>query len=200
MPDYLSAVYPNRTTVKIGVLFELVEVALVMGLAFILFPLLKKKSETLAMSYVGFRVFESMMLIVAIVAALMLVTLSNAYILSGSNDAAHFETIGALLKELRADWSLYVLALFHPLAAIPMYWFFMKTKLVPRFISVWGLIAGVGLILDEVILGSFGMGLFRIAGTPIFGIAMGANEIVMGIWLMIKGFNDDHISASQSDQ
>lgn len=189
-PDYLSDIYQERTKIKIGVLIELIEVALVMGLTFILFPLLKKQSDVLAITYVGFRVFESMMLIVSLMAPLVLITLSQEFLQTAQVDTSYFETIGSLFKDLRIRWSLYVLAFFHPLAAMPMYWFLIKSRLVPRFLSFWGFIAAVLLILEEVILESFGLSFLRISGTPITGIAMGLNEIFLGAWLLIKGFNE----------
>lgn len=187
-PDYLSNIYPQKTKITIGVLFELLEVAMVLGLAFILFPILKKYNDSLAITYVGFRIFESMMLIVALLCPLILISLSQEFIQSGTLDTSYFETLGVLLKETREDWSLLVLAFFHPLAAMPFYYFVYKTKLVPNFLSVWGFFAALLVLVDQVILESFGLGLGRISGNPITGIPMGLNEIVLGIWLVIKGF------------
>ena len=189
-PDYLADIYPNKTKVKIGVLFELLETAAVLGITFILYPILKKYHESLAIGYVGFRIFESIMLIVALICPLILITLSQEFIQSGFSDASYFETLGNLLKETREDWSLFILAFFHPLAAIPLYYFLYQTKLVPRFISGWGFLAALLVLIDQVVLESFGLGLGRISGNPITGIPMGLNEIVLGVWLVIKGFNE----------
>lgn len=40
--DYLTNIYPNKIKVTMGVLAELIETAMVLGLSFILFPILKK--------------------------------------------------------------------------------------------------------------------------------------------------------------
>ena len=194
-PEYLSNIYPNKIKVTMAVLAELIETAAVLALTFILFPILKKYHESLAIGYVGFRIFESMMLIVALLCPLMLITLSQQYIDTGFTDTSHFETMGILLKELREDWSFFVLGLFHPLAAIPLYYFFYKTKLVPRWISVWGFLAALWVMLDDVVLESFGLGIGRISGNPIAGVPMGLNEIVLGIWLIIKGFDFSKIES-----
>ncbi len=188
-PEYLTTIFPNKSKITIGVLFELIEVAGVLGITYLLYPVLKKHSDSLALGYFGFRVFESMMLIVAILCPLILITLSEQYIQVGTEDASYFETLGVLLKTTRADWSLYVLAFFHPLAALPLYYFLHKTKLVPRFLSIWGFLAALLVLIDQSFLESFGLGLGRIGGNPITGIPMGLNEIFLGIWLMIKGFN-----------
>jgi len=190
-PDYLKSIYPNKIKVMTGVLFELLEAAAVMGITFLLFPILKRRSDTLAISYMGFRVFETMMLLLALLCVLMLITLSRQYIESGMTDSVYFETTGILLKETRLNWSLYILGLFHPLAALPLYYFLYQSKLIPRFISIWGFLAALWILIDEVILETFGLSMGRIGGNPIAGIAMGLNEIILGIWLIIKGFDED---------
>jgi len=53
-PDYLATIYPNKVKVMTGVLYELLEAAAVMGITFLLFPILKRQSNTLAISYMGF--------------------------------------------------------------------------------------------------------------------------------------------------
>ena len=194
-PNYLELIYAQQTKVLTGVLFELLEVSLVMGIAFILFRILKIHSDSLAISYVGFRIFESIMLVIALMCPLILITLSYEYIENSTSDLQYYELLGIIFKEIRQDWSLYVLALFHPLAAMPMYYFFFRTKLVPRFLSVWGFLAAFWLLLDQVILESFGLGFGRISGNPISGIPMGANEVVLGIWLIIKGFDKSRLNA-----
>ena len=190
-PDYLATIYPNKVKVMTGVLYELLEAAAVMGITFLLFPILKRQSDTLAISYMGFRVFETAMLLLALLCALLLITLSQQYIEGGMTNPAYFETTGAILKETRIKWSLYILGLFHPLAALPLYYFLYKSKLIPRFISVWGFVAALWILIDEVILETFGLGFGRINGVPIAGIAMGLNEVVLGIWLLVKGFNEE---------
>jgi len=63
--------------VIIGVLFELINDAAVVGIAVMLFPILKKYSESIALWYVGFRVIEAAMFIVGKISLLSLITLSK---------------------------------------------------------------------------------------------------------------------------
>ena len=58
-----------------------------------------------------------------------------------------------------------------------------KSRLLPRFISVWGII-GVILVLIANMFELSGNSL----GMLIF-IPMGLNELFLGLWLLIKGFN-----------
>ena len=58
-PDYLVNVYPNKTRVIIGMLIELINDVAVIGIAVMLYPILRKHSESIAIGYLGFRVFYS---------------------------------------------------------------------------------------------------------------------------------------------
>ena len=64
-PDYLNNLFPNRTQVIVGMLIELINDAAVIGIPVVLFPVLKKYSERLALGYLGFRIIEAVILIVS---------------------------------------------------------------------------------------------------------------------------------------
>ena len=75
-PDILVNVSANTTQVIIGVLFLLIDSAAVVGIAVMMFPILKKYSEALALGYVGFRVIEAAIIIVASIILLSLLTVA----------------------------------------------------------------------------------------------------------------------------
>lgn len=189
-PDYLIQVYPNKTRVIIGVLFELIEAAGVISITIMLFPILKKYNENMARGYFGFRIIESLMLIVAALCALLLISLSQQYMDTGASDASSFQTLGTLFMIVRADWSTLILAVFYSFAALMFYYVLYQTKLVPRFISIWGLLAAllvlIGTVSERFIHAEFIAGL--ISGAP-----MGLNELFLGVWLVVKGFNPSAI-------
>ena len=53
--DYLEIAYPNKTTVAIGVLIEFIGYLGLIFIPILLFPILKKRNEVLALGYVCFR-------------------------------------------------------------------------------------------------------------------------------------------------
>jgi len=184
-PDYLVNVYPNRIRVIIGVLFELIQAAAVVGIAVMMFPILKKYNERIALGYIVFRILECAMLIVASISPLLLITLSQEYLKTGAPDASAFQALSTLFIALREHWTLLVLAIFYSSAAIMFYYVLYQTKLIPRFISVWGLI-GAALALTTPWLGT------------LLGIPMGLNELFLGVWLIVKGFDPSAIKAQMS--
>ncbi len=77
------------------------------------------------------------------------------------------------------------------ISAFLFYVLLFKTKLVPRFISVWGLVACCTLLIANF-AGSLGISspVLYVLMIPIF-----ANEVFLAIWLMIKGFNKSAIAS-----
>jgi hypothetical protein len=187
-PDYLSNVYPNKTRVIIGMLLEvLLNDVPVVGIGVMLFPILKKYSEGIALWYVGMRIIEAMALIVGTISALSLITLSQEYIAAGAVDASSFQASGALALAVRSWAADVMLTIFFIIGALILYFMLYKSKLVPRFISVWGLIAVASLIIANV-LGvpdlTHGFHPGQILYFPIV-----LSEVLLAIWLIVKGFN-----------
>jgi len=180
-PDFLKQVYKNKMRVTLGVLFEIIEVVAVAGIAVLLFPIIKKYNEKIAIGYLVLRVFECVMLIVGAFCPLLLITLSYEYSQATEPATSLLQTTGTLLMAARTNWSLLMLAIFYSLAAIMFYYVLYRTKLIPRFISVWGLIGAVMAITTPWL------------GT-VFGIPMGLNELFLGAWLIIKGFKIPEIN------
>ena len=154
-PDYLVKVSANENQVLIGVLFELVAAGAVAGTAIALFPIFKKHNEALALGYVAGRSIEGVFIIVGAIGALSLLTLSREYV-AGAPDASNFKTLGTVLLAER-DWNFLVGPnLVFSLNALIVSYLLYQSRLVPRWLSVWGLI-GAPLILGAGLLIMFGL-------------------------------------------
>jgi hypothetical protein len=193
-PDYLNTVSISETQVILGVLLELINIIAVVGIAVMLFPILNKFNENIALGYFGFRLLEAATLVVAVISPLSFITLSQEYIGTQAADVSYFQTLGTLLITARSLLTGLLTAVFFSLAALLLYYLFYQSKLVPRWLSVWGLIAVV-LVLTWNLLETFGI---SISAGIIFGLPIILNEIFLGIWLLVKGFNPSAI-ASESD-
>jgi hypothetical protein len=145
-PDYLTAVSANVNQVIISVIFWLILAVSVMGIGVMMFPILKKHNEGLALGYVW-----------------------------------SFE-IGTLI--------------FLGLGGLPLYYILYQSKLVPRWLSGWGLI-GAALILLYGLLGLFGLTadsmILNILAAPI-----AVQEMVFAVWLIFKGFIPQEIQSKSS--
>jgi len=163
-----------------------------------MFPLLEKKNKPLALGYIGFRVAEFTIFIVSAIGLLSLLTLSQEFVNAGSPDASSYQTLGTLLLAQRY-WAFKMVAIFTGLGGLMFSYLLYQSVLVPRFISIWGLI-GYGMLLSAVMLEVFGFDNFSFTvffpGT-IFYLPGGLFEILLPIWLFAKGFNSS-ATASES--
>jgi hypothetical protein len=184
-PDYLATISAKETQVLLGALLELINCIAVVGIAAMLFPLMKVHNEALAAGYLGTRVVEAIILSVAVISPLLLVTLSQEYLAAGTSDAAYFQTAGTLVIAARGHLASLLTPIFFSLAALLLYYFLYQSRLVPRFIPVWGFIAVASLFTWNM-LEAFGI---SISAGMVFALPMILNEIFLGIWLIAKGFN-----------
>lgn len=194
-PDSLTEVSANENRVLIGVLLELITAAAVAGTGIALFPVFRRHNEGLALGYAGGRILEGVTIIVAAIGALLLLTLSREYGAEAPY-ASSVETSSTLLLALR-DWALLVGPLiFLGPNSLMLNSLLYQSRLVPRFLSIWGLIAAP-LVLTAGLLRMFGLiTLFSpISGLLVLPIAV--FEQTLAVWLIVRGFNPS-ASASES--
>jgi cyanate permease len=182
-PDYLRETYPHKTSVIVGMLMEILSAAAVVGIAVVLYPVLKFYNRTIALAYLGFRLIEPAITIVIILASLSILTLSQQYILAGAGDVADYALLGTLFQATR-DWALMIYIMIFCTGAVLFYGLLYRTRLVPRLLSVWGLV-GAAILFGGAIVDM----LFYDIPVEAYGAVMGLNEVFFPIWLIVKGFN-----------
>jgi hypothetical protein len=180
-PDYLSLISASRAQIALGVLLSFANGMAYVGIAVLLFPILRLRFESLALAYVGFRVVEFFTQIVADVSPLALLTL-----VGDTDQAGTVQGLGALLLAERF-WAFQMLNLIFSLSALLLYAMLLRSRLIPGFISIWGLIAAA-LVLLNTVLGWFSPDLGESLGM-ITGLPMLLNEVFLGIWLIVRGFS-----------
>ena len=188
-PDYLVNVSANENQVLIGMLLELVNCVAVVGIPVMLFPILKKHNEALALGYVVFRIIESVILIVGSISLLSLLSLSQEFVKAGAPDASHFLTLGTSLLAAR-DWTILLgVNIVFPLDALILNYILYRSKLIPRWLSGWGLIGATLLLARGAsLLAIFDFNQFILLALPIW-----VQEMVFAVWLIVKGFNSSAI-------
>ena len=188
--DFLANVSANSNKVIFAMLLDLVCGLSVFGISVILFPILRKFSESIAFWYVGLRLNEWICAVISGVFLLTILSISKEYVLVGTPEHSYLQTMGNYFLEARGITRTLMLLGFCFSASL-FYYLLFKTNLLPRFISIWGL-TGVLLLFIEIMSNIFGHSL----GGIIIMLPMGLNEIFLGIWLMAKGFNSSAITSS----
>jgi hypothetical protein len=191
--EYLTSVAANDGLVATGVLVRLVAAFASAAIAISLYPVLRRYRRGLALGSVGFRLIEGTFYTLGAVSILLLLTLSREFVNTGGADPGYFSTSGTLLKALD-DWAGLAGVFAFYVGGLLYYCIFYQTRLVPRWLAVWG-IAGVGLGAVAALLILFGatgsMSTTQIA----LNVPIGIQEMVLAVWLIVKGFNH---SAAQS--
>lgn len=192
--DYLIKISANENQVLIGVLFEIIAAGAVAGTAIALFPIFKKRNEALALGYVGGRTIEAVFIIVSAISALLLLTLGREYA-AGALDASYFQTLGTLFLAER-EWNFLVGPnIVFSLNALMVSYLLYQSRLVPRFISGWGLI-GALLILASGLLIMFGLPRFSLV-SGLLALPIALFEMVLAVWLIVKGFDTSAIKSTK---
>jgi hypothetical protein len=155
-----------------------------------LYPIFRKDSKELAMGMVIFRgALEGTWYFISAMSILAVVALGNEYIATGANSAA-LQSMGNVWYQFqdRLGSAGYILFL---IGAACLYISFYRTRLIPRWLSVWGLIGVVFTMASTL------SRLFHIDTGYEFYMEMllGPQEMVMAAWLIVKGFIPSAIAA-----
>jgi hypothetical protein len=194
-PDYLNGISSNGNRVIIGALLSFIAAAASSGIAISLYPLLRKYNEGLALGAVGFRLIEGVFYIVGDICLVSLLTLSQQFVNAGGQDAFYFQTVGDLLLTMRDVAGFVFAVIAFCLGALMYYFIFYRTRLIPRWLSIWGLIAIV-MLLSAVLITLFDGEPFAISGNLILlALPIAIQEMVLAVWLIVKGFSPSALAA-----
>jgi hypothetical protein len=192
-PNYLIEGSEHANQVLLGAVMELILVVSAIGTATTMFPLLRQYNETIALWHVCFRFLEAIIITVGVISVLSLLTLSQEFVAAGAPDSSSFHSSGIILKAIH-DWTFMLGPLFMLGINTVMYsYIFYKTKLVPRFISILGMTGATCVFICSlfVMFGVFPQISFWGA---VLAVPVAANEMVLAVWLLVKGFNENAIT------
>jgi len=126
---------------------------------------------------------------------LLLVPFAQGY--AESSNASAFQNLAASLQQVGGGIDIIRIIVFG-LGALMLYTMLYTSNLVPRWISVWGFIA-VLLDFASAFLGVFGlMDASMSGGTFVLSFPLFLQEMVMAVWLIIKGFDSTAITAESA--
>jgi hypothetical protein len=102
--------------------------------------------------------------------------------------ASSFQTSGALLQALR-DWASVPENFPYGLGALILNYVLYQSELVPRWLSVWGLVGGTLMLA---------MGFLRMFGHPVYFLAIPIllNEMALAVWLIVVGFSSSAVTSA----
>jgi hypothetical protein len=185
------------TSVRLGAFLEVILIISGIGTAVVVWPVLKRVNEILALGFVTARLVECAFIAVGLLSLLTVVTLRQAG--AAGADAGSLLTVGESLVALH-DWTFllgpgFVVGIGNGLI---LGYLMYTSRLVPRGLAMLGLIGGPVLCAAgiAILFGVFEAGsVWQIIATiPEFFWELG-----LGIWLIVKGFNPSALSRLQPE-
>ena len=162
----------NPEAKTLGMVLEVISGLAVITIAVLMFPLFKPYNKKASFWYIVLRSIEGGLLVV-----------------TGILFLSHNTRLLELYVGIHTGHA-YIFAI----AALIFYYLLYQSKLIPRWISVWGVIAAILLILVSLLEVTGIISELMILKLPIV-----LNELVLAIWLLIKGFNPSAIASESAE-
>lgn len=115
--------------------------------------------------------------------------LGEEFVKGGAPESSSYQALGTLLLEERY-WAFQMVTFALVLGALVFYYMLYQSRLIPRFISVWGLVGALA-VFATAMLDTFGI---SPGSLEFLGVLMLLNELFLGIWLIVKGFNPSAVA------
>jgi hypothetical protein len=196
-PRYIVGGGGADNRVLTGAFLELILIIANIGTAVVLYPVLKRVNEILALGYVTARVVECVFIAVGILSLLTVLTLRQEA--TAGADAGSLLAVGESLVALH-DWTFRLGPGFFVGVGngLILGYLMYTSRLVPRGMAVLGLIggpliiaSGAGVLFGVIEAGSVWQ---LIATIPEFFW-----ELSLGIWLIVRGFNPSAVARLQDE-
>jgi hypothetical protein len=174
-PALLAQVAAQPNQVALGALLVLLAGISLAMVPVVFWPIGRRYDETLAMGFVVFRGGQEMVMYIATALAwLVLIALST------NPDVAPLAGFVRIVEAVAWDQ---LVAIPFVLGASMFYVVLYRSRLVPRWLSTWGLV-GAALYIVAPLGGMFGH------SVGFFMAPLAVQEMVMAVWLMAKGFSE----------
>ena len=188
-PNFLANVYANNMMIIVGaILIALVHTFVNIGLPVIMLPILKPFNKTFTYGYLSLGIASTTVAVIGAIFLLLLIPLADEYVKAGSAATGHFETMGIVLK-MGGAYAYQIAMAIWGLGGLLFVSVLYKSKLVPRLLSLWGMI-GYIVFVSGTILELFGYPVGVLLALP-----GGLFELSLSAWLIAKGFNSSVITS-----
>ena len=188
--DILSLAAADAPRLSGGAFFTLMMGISLVVMTVFLYPVIRKASQELALAMVLFRgALEGIFYFLSTLSILTLVAVGEEYVSTGANSAV-LQTIGRVLYQFE-DLKDPVGSIIFLIGATCIYLSFYRTRLIPRWLSIWGFVA-VAASMASALLNFFhietGFGFY-------LEMVMFPQELAMAVWLITRGFNPSALAS-----
>ncbi|WP_459212139.1 DUF4386 domain-containing protein [Aquimarina rhabdastrellae] len=192
---YLTEAAANSNNVIVDAFFQFMMSLAYLGVAILLYPILKKFDGSLAIGFLSFRIIAATLVIFGTILLLSILALSHEFVYNSPQSALDLKALGNVLK-IKRDYINHVfMVLVLCIGNLMLYVLLIKSNLVPIWLSIWGLLGTLFSGIASILI------LFQSIDiiTPeyiILNIPTAILELVLGIWLILYGFNSSKTNVS----
>jgi hypothetical protein len=182
-PDYLLN-HVSDTPVIIGAILEIIVALTGIGTAIVLYPVLKKQSESMSIGLVSARILEAATIFIGVMCLLTAVSLHHTS--PGSESLITGRTLVTMYDRIFTIGQSFMPAIDDVLLGFMLY----KSKLIPRGLALIGIVGGPILLTGtfSVLFGVIGL---RDPLAAMTAIPVAVFEFSLGVYLMLKGFKSN---------
>ncbi|WP_297691144.1 DUF4386 domain-containing protein [uncultured Eudoraea sp.] len=188
--DYLTATSANSTEIIISTLLLFLSGITSVVIAAILLPIFKKYSTPLAFIYLAFNILSFIAIAIDNISVLSMLELSREYVGNGNANSGILSTLGTVLYK-RHWWTHYLSLLISCFPLFILYYTFYVSKLIPKVISIFGIIAVILMfieILSSILGNSISMNML---------LPLGLIQLILPLWLIFKGLNSSTLKTEK---
>jgi hypothetical protein len=157
----------------------------------LMFPVLKQKSERMAIGYLAFRIVDAIFIAIMVLFILIQIPLGSEYLKAAAFDTSYLQAFNVVLAQ--AQLYAYQIGMSTlGVSGLMLCYTLYKAKLVPNWLAIWGLV-GYGTIFVGMLSAIMGSGLGDLSSLP-----GGLWEVFMGVWLIFKGFNAPALTSASA--
>ena len=186
--NYLVDISANTGLVATAAILIFIGGVAAIGISVSLYPALKQHDASLALGATSFRTVEGVLDFIAVAMLLTLITLSQKFVGAGIPDASYYESLGSIMLSGH-HWVINVCKLMaFSIGAMLYYVVFYRTRMVPRWLSGWGIVAVIMTIISAVLVMYEAVAPFSL-GQIVLNLPILFQEMVLAVWLIMKGLD-----------
>ncbi len=178
----------HQLVANLSILLNIIAVMGVFWLGVLFYDLLKKVNTVWATTGMLFYVLEAIMVVISEIAAFALIQISQTY--SATMDTS-LELAGQVLLQVK-DFSFSMAMLPFGIGAILLYYLLVKSKALPTWLSIYGLVTTIPVMIGSTI-SAFGIDVPLVIYAPYIPF-----EFFIGFFILIRGLSEGSLAVSQN--
>lgn len=175
--------------IQLGFILEMINALCVLGIAVLLNPVLQNYKPEAGLFYLCFRLFETITCIIAAVVPLLAMALLKGSSINAAPDS--LTSVLILLIEVRGVAINLFLPMFFSMGAFVFYFIQWRTRILPRFIALWGILSTAMIVVITFL--PLGFSIKVVLAIPII-----LNETLVGVWLLTRGINQSELDTMRT--